>query len=214
MFPLHGLTSAAVAAASGRKSRTSPEPARRRAQIADAALAVLAAAGSRGLTHRAVDETADLPAGSTSNHFRTREALLEAAARRHAELDQPPPADVDIVTESPAKLTREQTVQLVMAALDRVLDPATRPMLAARYELILESTRRPSLHKVMEGSRQHFIGLAEQLVRAGGCKTPEAHATQLIAVMDGITSDQLQDLPTTLDRAGIEETIERFLRSC
>lgn len=62
------------------KKRKAPEPARRRIEIADAALAVLAAEGSRGLTHRAVDEAAGLPSGSTSNHFRTRSALLEAGA--------------------------------------------------------------------------------------------------------------------------------------
>lgn len=39
----------------------------------------------RGLTHRAVDEAAGLPQGSTSNLARTRAALLEAAVRRLAE---------------------------------------------------------------------------------------------------------------------------------
>jgi DNA-binding transcriptional regulator YbjK len=175
---------------------------------------VLASQGSRGLTHRAVDAAAGLPAGSTSNHFRTREALLEAAARRHAELDQPPAGDVDVVTEATEPLSREQTVQLVMAALDQVLAPAARPMLAARYELILEASRRPSLHEVMAGSRAHFVGLADTLVRAGGCKSPEAHSAQLLAVMDGITSDQLQANPSMLDRAGIEETVTRFLSTC
>ncbi|MEU7280096.1 TetR family transcriptional regulator [Streptomyces sp. NPDC045431] len=53
--------------------------------IADAALALLAERGMRGLTHRAVDERAGLPQGSTSNHARTRQALLEAAVRRLAD---------------------------------------------------------------------------------------------------------------------------------
>ncbi|MFF9864437.1 TetR/AcrR family transcriptional regulator [Streptomyces sp. NPDC013953] len=53
--------------------------------IADTALALLAERGMRGLTHRAVDERAGLPQGSTSNHARTRQALLEAAVRRLAD---------------------------------------------------------------------------------------------------------------------------------
>lgn len=53
--------------------------------IADTALTLLAERGMRGLTHRAVDELAGLPQGSTSNHARTRQALLEAAVRRQAE---------------------------------------------------------------------------------------------------------------------------------
>ncbi|WP_435855146.1 TetR/AcrR family transcriptional regulator [Streptomyces venezuelae] len=41
----------------------------------------------RGLTHRAVDERAGLPQGSTSNHARTRQALLETAVRRQVQLE-------------------------------------------------------------------------------------------------------------------------------
>lgn len=53
--------------------------------VADAALTLLADRGMRGLTHRAVDETAGLPQGSTSNVARTRQALLELAVRRLAD---------------------------------------------------------------------------------------------------------------------------------
>ncbi|MGI5353970.1 TetR/AcrR family transcriptional regulator [Streptomyces sp. CA-252508] len=53
--------------------------------IADAALTLLAERGMRGLTHRAVDEAAGLPQGSTSNYARTRQALLETAVRRLAD---------------------------------------------------------------------------------------------------------------------------------
>lgn len=70
------------------------EPSRRDA-LADAAIAVLANKGGRGLTHRAVDSAAGLPEGSTSYYFRTRQALLTAVVQRLAVLDaaicrQPP----------------------------------------------------------------------------------------------------------------------------
>lgn len=57
----------------------------RAALITDAALALLTERGMRGLTHRAVDERAGLPQGSTSNYARTRQSLLEATVRRLAE---------------------------------------------------------------------------------------------------------------------------------
>src|SRR3954470_19027190 len=41
-----------------------------------AAIDLLGEQGARALTHRRVDERAGLPAGSTSNSFRTRAALL------------------------------------------------------------------------------------------------------------------------------------------
>jgi len=194
------------------RERAAPEPALRRQQLADAALTVLGTSGSRGLTHRAVDEAAGLPAGSTSNHFRTRAALLEAAARRHVELDLPPAAAVEAAATG--TLTREQMRDLVVVGLERVLDPTARTQLAARYELVLEATRSPSLHAVMGRSRARFSDLFVLLLRGGGCERPEAHAAQLIALLDGLTVDGLQETTPPLGRAGVEELLDRFFTGC
>lgn len=56
-------------------------------QVGDAAIAVLADQGARGLTHRAVDAAGRLPPGTTSNYARTRAALLAITLRRIAQLD-------------------------------------------------------------------------------------------------------------------------------
>lgn len=55
--------------------------------VAEAAITLLAERGMRGLTHRAVDEFAGLPPGSTSNLARTRAALLELTLQRLTELE-------------------------------------------------------------------------------------------------------------------------------
>ncbi|MFB6526395.1 TetR/AcrR family transcriptional regulator [Streptomyces sp. NPDC056399] len=69
-------------------SASSPASSASRAdRIGDAALDLLVERGMRGLTHRAVDERAGLPQGSTSNHARTRQALLETAVRRQVQLE-------------------------------------------------------------------------------------------------------------------------------
>ncbi|RYE78666.1 MAG: TetR family transcriptional regulator, partial [Myxococcales bacterium] len=57
------------------------KPVSRRDVLLDAALQVIADAGLRGLTHRAVDRRAGLPEGSCSAYLRTRQALLVAAAQ-------------------------------------------------------------------------------------------------------------------------------------
>jgi DNA-binding transcriptional regulator YbjK len=67
--------------------------------IGETAIEVLAAEGARGLTHRAVDRAAGLPPGSTSNHARTREALLACALTRITELEA---ADAAAVLTAPA----------------------------------------------------------------------------------------------------------------
>src|SRR3954453_2356028 len=54
----------------------------RRTTLADAGIAVLAREGSRGLTHRAIDAEAGVPVGTTSNYFRSREALFTGLFER------------------------------------------------------------------------------------------------------------------------------------
>jgi DNA-binding transcriptional regulator YbjK len=184
----------------------------RRQAISDAALEVLGRKGSRGLTHRAVDQAAGLPPGSTSNYFRTRSALLSAALRRHIELDLPPDAELAEVPD--LSLTKEQAKEIALAGLDHILQPDRRALLAARYELVLESTRRRALHEGFEQARERFITLVEALLRATGCSTPRRHAVQLVTAIDGILLDQLLATAAALDRRGIEEAIGRQLESC
>ena len=59
----------------------------RRTQLLDAALAVVADRGLKGLTHRAVDAAAGLAEGTTSNYYRNRTALVKAVLERLLELD-------------------------------------------------------------------------------------------------------------------------------
>ncbi|HEX2393668.1 MAG TPA: TetR family transcriptional regulator C-terminal domain-containing protein [Solirubrobacterales bacterium] len=191
---------------------TGPRATRKRELAAGAALTVLANQGSRGLTHRAVDQQAELPLGSTSNYFRTRSALLEAALARHIELDLPPAELVERIGD--ARLDREAARGLIFAALARVIDPEAKPMIAARYELMLESTRRPELRRRYTEARERVTDLAEMVLRASGCGAPRRHALELVVLMDGIALDQLMEADSTLDREGIEAALDRFLAGC
>ncbi len=111
----------------------------------------------RGLTHRAVDEAAGLPQGSTSNLARTRAALLEAAVRRLAEREaavltpgEPSQATAEGKGAGAAPQS-EDAVAAVAGALSLALHrylTRHRQLLIARYELALEATRRPELRAV------------------------------------------------------------------
>jgi DNA-binding transcriptional regulator YbjK len=182
--------------------RTGRPPSPRRLQIADAALTVLAAEGARGLTHRAVDRAAGVPEGTTSNYFRTREALLAAVVQRHVEHDIPPgdpPADI---------------AELVLAMVTHIAAPARRALLVARYELFLESTRRPALHAELDAARARFVAMAETVLNARGCAHPHAHAAQLVAVVDGILVDQLLGADSALDADAVRDVVGRLLATC
>lgn len=152
--------------------------------IADAAITLIAERGLRGLTHRAVDEEAGLPAGSTSNLARTRAALLEVALVRivaretedHPVLTGEPPADA-----SPRELLERVGADLLFQALT-----TGRQVTLARLELALEATRRPELRAVYDRLGARFADIAAALLARCGSADPVADARRLVRWCDGV----------------------------
>ncbi|MGW6056212.1 TetR/AcrR family transcriptional regulator [Streptomyces sp. NPDC055189] len=155
--------------------------------IADAALALLSERGMRGLTHRAVDEAAGLPQGSTSNHARTRLALLETAVARLAEREAAvlAPAELRDLTAADAK-DREPVINALALALHRYLTGDHRLLLISRYELALEATRRPELRAYYDAAGARFREPLVALMRTMGSPEPERHALSLVAWSEGL----------------------------
>ncbi|WP_448316465.1 TetR/AcrR family transcriptional regulator [Streptomyces sp. CO7] len=159
-----------------------PAPTSRSVLVADTALALLAGRGMRGLTHRAVDEAAALPHGSTSNVARTRLALLELAVLRLAERE----AQVLAVEEMPdPRGGRDQLVDALALAVHRSLT-GNRDLLLARYELALEATRRPELRTHFDAAGARFREMATALVAGLGSSDPARQALSLVAWADGV----------------------------
>jgi DNA-binding transcriptional regulator YbjK len=152
----------------------------RKRQVGDAAIAVLAEHGARGLTHRAVDQTAGLPAGTTSNYARSRAALLTLALTRIAELDA---AEAE---NGPGELSGAGLADGLAVVLDRwITDPEARRRVLARFELALEATRRPELRAAYDEMGRAFRAEAVRLLAASGSAAPERDAWTLIAWMEG-----------------------------
>src|SRR3954452_14487416 len=116
-----------------------PNP-ERRTQILDVAMDILCDDGVGGLTHRQVDTRAGLPAGTTSNYFRTRQALLEATAARTVDLHW---RRVEALQKAIGPLTRDALEALMI----RILDPKekSRRWTLPRFELFMKSPRRSEL---------------------------------------------------------------------
>ncbi|MFE5892890.1 TetR/AcrR family transcriptional regulator [Streptomyces sp. NPDC002285] len=150
--------------------------------VADTALALLAERGMRGLTHRAVDETAGLPQGSTSNLARTRQALLELAVRRLADRE----ARVLALEELPdPRGGLDSLVDGLALATHRALT-RNRELTLARYELALEATRRPELRAYFDATGARFRDQLTTLVSAMGSTDPARHVLSLVAWADGL----------------------------
>jgi len=155
--------------------------------IADAAITTIARAGLRGFTHRAVDRTAGLAEGSTSYYFRTREALMFAALARMAELDI---LDVGDVPDLGGSVDLDTLADLLFAVVRAWLTDG-RERTLARYELALESTRRPALRARMVTYGASFRLMSEQTIAAAGASEPKRRAGTLVAYLDGLMMHHL-----------------------
>jgi Tetracyclin repressor-like, C-terminal domain len=186
--------------------------------IGDTAIALLAERGMRGLTHRAVDEAANLPAGSTSNRARTRSALLETTFARLCRLE----AEVFEAAANPdgllglRNLTPELAADLVAHQLHDTLT-LRREQVLARFELALEATRRPELRAIYDTVGATFRDPARGLMTALGSTDPERHGRSFIAWSEGLMFDSVAGAgnhaaPTREEiRAGVLELFRGML---
>jgi DNA-binding transcriptional regulator YbjK len=179
----------------------------RRTLIADATIATIARDGMRGLTHRAVDRSAGLPEGSTSYYFRTREALLFAALARMAELDT---ADIELpAVDDLADLDR---LIRLLATLLRAWLTTGRDRTLARYELSMESTRRPELRAKMTEYGASFRALTESMLAAAGAREPKRGGQALVSFIDGVLFHQIAQVGAgELSEADLEATCRDML---
>jgi AcrR family transcriptional regulator len=194
------------------RERRIRKPDKRRQQIAEAALEVLAAEGARGLTHRAVDRAAGLPEGSTSNVFRSRAALLEGTLAHHAAMDLAAGTEPARVPAPLPRMDRPDAAGLVKAGFLAVL--ARRDHNIARFELLLESTRREELRAPIEAARSEFATRTRGLLEACGCKTPERHTRELLATLDGFLLADFYGGAGALDAQDVEVAVDRFFKTC
>jgi DNA-binding transcriptional regulator YbjK len=119
----------------------------RRAALLDAAIEVLAREGSRGLTFRAVDAEARVPAGTASNYFTGRDDLINQVGGRVYERLRPSAAQLADAKTGPAD--RAKLTALMQELVGRL--SAFPSGYLALVELRLEAIRRPPLREVLTG---------------------------------------------------------------
>lgn len=160
-----------------------PDLSPRRRRILDAALHVVADQGLRGLTHRAVDRQADLPEGSTSAYFRTRQALQTALTEYVASTLA---ADVDALAEELVDCNGadDRAVDLAIALFDRWL--GERELLLAKLELSMEASRNPELAELLGTWRARLVDVVAGIMAQGNGTHSVDRAEALLAAYDGI----------------------------
>lgn len=184
---------------------------RRRRVLADAAIALLADHGAHGLTHRSVERRAGQPAGTASNYFRNREALLLAAAERIIELHM---ADVEAATtdstvagaepvlEEQRQWTADELADLLTVSLWEALTTHRERYLAAA-ELQLAARGYPALSASLATLLDNVLALTQQLHVSMGTPVSPAGVSTLVDLYIGALFTLIARPVDQIDRAAV-----------
>lgn len=159
----------------------------RRDQVLDAAIDVLATAGARGLTYQAVDGQAGVPAGTTSNYFRNRAALIDGVVEYLAELDR---TDLGQLAGPSRPISPEEFVTALAGVVRQATGPG-RARTTARYVLVLEAVARPATGEALARGRATIVEWGAAWLAEFGSPAPAEHAKLLTDYMDGAMLHQL-----------------------
>lgn len=161
----------------------------------EAAIDLIGAEGIRALTHGRVDAAANLPPGSTSNHFRTRAALVSGVIEWIAAQERDDSGLPEIGS-------RDDFVD----AVSRMIEMQSGPLAArtrARYALFLEAdddAARP-LREQRVGMEAWVRGILRRL----GGDAAARHTAFVMATGDGLLLHRI----TVAPGAPIREVIAR-----
>lgn len=181
----------------------------RRALLADAGLQVLARDGARGLTHRAVDRSAGVPLGTTSNYFGSRDDLVAALVARIADR-LAPTAQVtrELATLPPSKAAFAAYMRDIVTRLT-----SERDVTLALLELRLEAARRPEVADALGAWQREAFAGDVAFNAAAGLPGGRHEIALFHYAMDGLLLDRLTTSidPDTPTDAVIDSLVDRLL---
>jgi DNA-binding transcriptional regulator YbjK len=160
-----------AAAQAKRRARRSPDP-NRREQIARAAIEVVGKRGVERLTHRDVAEAADVPVGSTTYYFKTRDDLLQAALEISAEVTN------RRLRQWAANINGSEDLAEALADLVLSYTGPERDIAVVAYELYGAAIRRPQLR----GIGMEWVAVMRELLEP---LTDEITGEALSLALDG-----------------------------
>ena len=143
------------------------------------------------MTHRQVDDHAGLPAGTTSNYFRTRLALLEATTAHVADMHW------QRVALLQSAISQPQSRDGVKALTRMITDPdeSVRRQRIARFELFLEGTRRPELRPALNEIQAAAMKSASLILEAAGFTPSTEQMGELSRLLNGLAFSNLTISP-------------------
>jgi DNA-binding transcriptional regulator YbjK len=183
----------------------------RRSELADAGLRVLAREGARGLTHRAIDVEADVPKGTASNYFKTREDVIAGLIERIGERLAPDPqVHAPLAERAPSPELFADYVRDIVARLI-----GNRDVTLALFELRLEASRRPEVRELLGDWQQSGFRADVEFNVAAGLPGGAKEVALFHYAIDGLLLDRLTmpiDPDTSTDEI-VDALVQGLLRS-
>ena len=148
----------------------------RRERLLDAAIEIVGVQGLTGLTHRAVDAAAGVPTGTTSNYWRTRQALLDAlvdrvVARERDRWEQ--------LTEIAVPTTAYELAR-TLAEFAQVATGPERTLVLTRYALLIDAAQHEDVRPRLAAGGQRVNALFRTWMRIVGSSAPD-HDMHVVA---------------------------------
>lgn len=166
----------------------------------DSAIDLLGTEGLRSLTHGRVDDRAGIARGSTSNYFRTRDALLAGVAQRILEREMPQvgtafaPASADELVDAVAALVHHTTT-------------VQRTLTTARLVLFMEASHDPALRETLSSGRHAMEAQVVPVLARLGSADPGTGAAAVMACAEGLILHSIARGDRTDPRPALELVI-------
>jgi DNA-binding transcriptional regulator YbjK len=194
---------------STRRRRSSGE---RRLLLIQATLELIAEGGVDAVSHRAVALRADVPLGSTTYWFASRQQMLHDALEYFAR------TEIAALRERLAPvLGRDLSSRELVDAFTDILLPQldeSRSRTIAQYALLQEAAREPELESVCRDWTEAWEQALQPVFASLGGADSLLEARMFLAMLDGLLLGQLAapapDVETTVIRPALETWFERI----
>ena len=150
-----------------------------RTRAVEAAVDLVGTEGLRALTHARVDERAGLPKGSTSNYFRSHQALVSGVVDGIVDRELPS-VSVAFSPSSPDELVG------ALCALFEHLTTVNRTVTTARLVLFMEASHNAALRESLSRGHAAMEALAVVALARLGAREPHTAGIAVAACFEGL----------------------------
>lgn len=198
----------------GERTRRRPRGERRRRDLLEAVIRLIARSGVASVTHRAVAAEAGVTHRLTTYYFRTKENMVQEAFRAMAA------QSVDRARDASRSWAgADDWNSAIQGAIDAVTDVVLGGLhispggTEAELSLVLEIPRRPDLARDYAEWQDAIEAVLVEHAKALRSDDPVADARLILATIRGLQIERIARLDRPLERTEVRALIERLLTS-